>query len=60
MLCFLLLQMVPLQSNVDVASEVLQRDSPLLLGSCTLDRQCFPKSLHISMSVLSQAGRDCC
>lgn len=60
MLCFLQLQMVPLQSNVDVGSEVLRGDSPLLLSSCILDRQFFPKNLHMSMSVLSQVRRDCC
>lgn len=57
--CFLLLQMVPFQSNVDVATEVLLRDSPLLLGSCTRDRQHFPKSLRAGQSVPAPVRRDC-
>lgn len=57
--CLLLLQIVPFQSNVDVATEVLPRDSPHLLGSCTWDRQRLPKSFCAAQSALAPSGRTC-
>lgn len=55
--CFLLLQMVPFQGNVDVATEILLRDSPVLLDSCTKGRQCFPRAhMPAGLSSLRSAG----
>lgn len=55
---FLLLQMVAILSNGDVATEVLPRDSPLLLGSCSWDLQCFPKGFCPVQPVLCSIWED--